>query len=338
MRKSLLALLFLLGVVYVIWNLAEVEAIGDTFQRGNWRYLTFALVLEVIWLINVAGSYWGIYHALGLNENIDTLLLASSGAYFVNVLAPSAGASGLAVFISTARRRGYSTARTTVAGVLYLFFDYAGFLCVLALGLIVLFRRDTLSATEIAASAVLVLIAIFFSGLLYLGMRSANALGATLAWIARQINRALEPFIHRQYLSEARAHEFAQEAASGLSEARRKPKELILPIALAITNKALLISILLLIFMAFNVPLSIGTLIASFSIGYLFLIVSPTPAGIGIVEGALTLALSSMYIPLGTAAIVALAYRGITFWFPLALGGLSLRFLDYRWGLKVRPN
>lgn len=338
MRRVLFALLFLLGVGYVIWNLTEVEAIGDTFQRGNWRYLSLALLLEVIWLINVAGSYWGIYRAIGLDEKIDTLLLASSGAYFVNVLAPTAGASGLAVFISTARRGGYSTARTTVAGVLYLLLDYAGFLCVLTLGLIVLFRRDTLNSTEIIASSVLVLIAMFFFGLLYLGMHSANALGATLAWIARQVNKVLKPFIHRQYLSEARAHEFAHEAARGLSEARRKPKELILPIALALTNKTLLIAILLLMFMAFDVPLSIGTLIASFSIGYLFLIISPTPAGIGMVEGALTLALSSMYIPLGTAAIVALAYRGITFWFPLALGGLALRFLDHRWGPKVRPN
>jgi uncharacterized protein (TIRG00374 family) len=71
-------------------------------------------------------------------------------------------------------------------------------------------------------------------------------------------------------------------------------------------------------------------LIAAFSIGYLFLIVSPTPAGIGTVEGALTLALSTMYIPMGSAVVIALAYRGITFWVPLAFGGIALRMLENR--------
>ena len=101
-----------------------------------------------------------------------------------------------------------------------------------------------------------------------------------------------------------------------------------MPILFALINKALLLAIFTLVFLAFNVPVSIGTIIAGFSIGYLFMIVSPTPAGIGIVEGSLTLALTSMYVPFGLAAIITLAYRGITFWLPLAVGIISLRWLD----------
>jgi uncharacterized protein (TIRG00374 family) len=83
-------------------------------------------------------------------------------------------------------------------------------------------------------------------------------------------------------------------------------------------------------FLAFNVPLSMGTLIAAFSVAYLFFIVSPTPAGVGIVEGALALALHSMYIPFSAAAVIALSYRGITFWVPMAFGGIALRVLQQR--------
>ncbi|HLE16585.1 MAG TPA: lysylphosphatidylglycerol synthase transmembrane domain-containing protein [Anaerolineales bacterium] len=330
MRKFSLALLLLLIFIFVFARTAELEAIGRTLQNGDWRYLLLALLLEVVWLFNVAISYWLIYRSIGLNEKIDTLFLASSGAYFANVIAPTAGASGLAVFITTARRRGYSTARATIAGALYILFDYLGFIFILALGLIVLFRRNNLNIPELVASAVLFLIAGLWLFLLFLGMRSGKALGNTLAWFARQINRLVAPFIRREYFSEARARAFAYEASTGLKELRQKPGDLMLPAILAVTNKALLILILLLMFKAFQVPLSIGTLIASFSIGYLFLIVSPTPAGIGMVEGALTLALSSMYVPLGVAAVVALAYRAITFWVPLAFGGLALRLLDHQ--------
>jgi uncharacterized protein (TIRG00374 family) len=330
MRKLLLALVLLLGIIFIIARQAEVRAIFETLERGDWRFLFLAIGIEGLWLVNVAVSYKVIYRALGLEENIETLLLAAAGANFVNVVAPSAGVGGLVVFINTARQRGYSSARATFGGVLYLLFDYAGFLCILILGLIVLVRRHSLSMTDLIATVILVLIAVALASLLYLGTRSADALGAALAWMAQQINRILRPFIHRQYLSKKRAYAFAREAAEGLALARERPENLYFPVVLALSNKALLLSVLLLMFVAFGVPLSPGTLIAGFSIGYLFFIVSPTPAGIGIVEGTLTLALSSMYVPLGAAAVIALAYRGITFWMPLAFGGVALRWLGYR--------
>jgi hypothetical protein len=56
---------------------------------------------------------------------------------------------------------------------------------------------------------------------------------------------------------------------------------------------------------------------AGSAIAYLFLVISPTPAGIGIVEGIMPLALSSLNVPWSQAIIVTLAYRGVTFWFPL---------------------
>jgi hypothetical protein len=327
MRKFVVAIIILLAVVFVFTRLTEVQSIGQTLQQGDWHYLLLAFIVEIFWLINVAVSYWSIYRTVGLNEKIDTLLLASSAAYFVNVIAPTAGMSGMAVFLSTARRRGYSTGRTAVANFLYLFFDYIGFILVLIVGLVVLYRRNTLTNTELIGAGVLTSLAIVFSALLITGMRSKDKLANIFATIIRKVNRLLG-FLHKKLQSEEKAREFAFEISDGLQHARERPNGLVFPALLAINSKFVLILILLLMFKAFSVPLSIGTLIASFSIGYLFLIISPTPAGLGMVEGALTLALSSMYIPLGVAAVVALAYRAFTFWVPLAIGGLSLRILE----------
>jgi len=80
--------------------------------------------------------------------------------------------------------------------------------------------------------------------------------------------------------------------------------------------------------MAFKVPFSAGTVIGGFAISYLFLIVSPTPAGIGIVEGIMPLALSSLHVPWSQAVIITLAYRGITFWVPLGVGGIAFQILN----------
>ena len=327
MRKLLFGLLLLLGVFLLLASLTEVEAIVGTLQHGDWRFIALAVGVEAIWILNVAASYRAIFSALDLEDRFSNLLLVAGAVNFANVVAPSAGMGGVAIFVSEARRHKYSPARATVAGALYVLLDYAGFLCVLSLGLVVLLRRHTLTAPELSATGILLVIATFLGALLYMGMRSTTELGNFLAWMARQVNRLVRLITQRDYLSEQRAHEFAADAAQGLAELHRNTGNLFLPAALALTNKALLISVLLLVFLAFNVPLSIGTLIAGFSIGYLFLIVSPTPSGIGFVEGALTLALGSMYVPLGAAAVITLAYRGITFWLPLAYGGFALRML-----------
>jgi hypothetical protein len=78
-----------------------------------------------------------------------------TAAFFVNIIAPSAGIGGIAVFLDTAKRRNQPTGRVTVMGVLFTLYDYAAFLCVLTLGLVVLIRRNNLKAGEITATGIL---------------------------------------------------------------------------------------------------------------------------------------------------------------------------------------
>jgi uncharacterized protein (TIRG00374 family) len=337
MRKFIIAVVLFLGFVFVVAKLAEIQSIAETLQRGIWWFLGLALIIEFLWFINCGASFRAIYRAMGIEEQLGTLSLIVSAANFVNVIAPSAGVGGLAIFISEARRRNYSPARAAVAGVLFLLFDYLGLISILLVGLVILIRRNDLTLVVILASAALVGLAMLFAFLLNLGMQSALALGNTLARMAHFINRILHPFIHRDYLSEVRAHEFAHDAADGLIKMRDDPKTMLMPLFLALTNKTALIIILTLVFLAFKIPISIGTIIACFSIGYLFVIISPTPAGIGVVEGALTLALTSMYISLEDAAVITLSYRGITFWIPLLFGMVSLRVLE-KVGIKANSN
>jgi hypothetical protein len=75
------------------------------------------------------------------------------------------------------------------------------------------------------------------------------------------------------------------------------------------------------------VPFSVDTIIAGFSIAYLFLIVSPTPSGIGIVEGIMPIALSSLNVNWSQAVVITLTYRAVTFWIPLAVGAWTFRSL-----------
>jgi len=277
MKKFIVVIFLFLGVGIVALSFGELENTLATLQKAHLRWLFLALALEILWMVNVGLTYQSIYRLLGIEESRGRLTLVAAASNFVNIVAPTAGMSGIAVFANDARRRGYPPGKATLAGALFLIFDLTAFLCVLALGWIVLLRRNDLNAGEISASLLLLVIACIFAFLLYLGYRSADALGNALARIAHLVNRIARPFLHHDYLSEERAHAFATEIAEGLSGLTERPRQLLVPLLHAFLNKALLIGILLCSFLSFDVPFSAGTIVAGWAIGYLFLIVSPTP-------------------------------------------------------------
>ena len=328
MRKFIVILVIFLGASFVYLSFGELQTILETLKKGNFWFVLLGLCIQFGWFIVAGLTYLSLYRMLGLNNTLIKLSLMAVAANFVNIVAPSAGMGGMAVFISDAKRNKQSPGKVTVVSVLFLFFDYIAFLVVLALGLFILSRRNNLTPSEIAASFVMFAIAFALGFLMFLGSRSATSLGNALAWMARFVNRIVKPFIHRDYLSEARAHEFACEMADDLKSLPGKSSTLIKPLVYSFANKTLMMGVLMASFLSFQVPFTSGTIIGGFAISYLFLIVSPTPSGIGIVEGIMPLALSSLRVPWSQAVIVTLAYRGITFWLPLGVGAIAFRMLE----------
>jgi uncharacterized protein (TIRG00374 family) len=328
MRKILVILVFFLAMAIIMLSFSELKDIADTLERHDLRFLFLGIMIELAWMLNDAAEYRALLRVMGIEEKISRLFMLATASTFINIVAPSGGMSGIAVFLDNAAKRDHPRGRVVATGALYFFLDYIAFLCVLSLGIVVLIRRNDLQTGEITASALMVLLAIGLGTLIYLGSRSAANLGNVLAWLARQINRVVRLLTRRNWLSEDRAHEFACEMAQGLSVLHGDARGLTRPMLHALNNKMLMIGVLMMAFLDFRVPYSLGTLIAGFSIAYLFLIISPTPSGIGIVEGILPLALNSLSVAWEDAVVVTLAYRAVTFWLPLGVGGLSFRLLQ----------
>ena len=327
MKKLFIVVVLFLGIAIVAISFSELETIMLTLNKAHLGYFILAILVQLIWFTTVARMYQSIFHLLGVHEDILTLSRIATAANFINVVAPTAGVGGIALFASEARRRGHPAGKVTVAAALFLLLDQAAFLVILALGLIVLVRRNDLNAGEISASFFLLCIALIYAFILYLGYRSEEKLGNTLAKIARFINRIVRFFRKQEYLSETRAHEFAHEISEGLSGLTEKPSSLVRPVLWGIFNKGLLMLILVCAFLSFEVPFSTGTIIAGFSIAYLFLIVSPTPSGIGVVEGILPIALSTLNVNWSQAVLITLTYRTVTFWVPFGIGAWAFRSL-----------
>jgi uncharacterized protein (TIRG00374 family) len=334
MRKLILAVVVILAIFFVISRQANLTQVVETFQRGVPHWLLLALVLHLVVILNNGVTIRSIYRLLGLAEHVSRLMVLWTASVFFTIVTSSGGWGGMAVFVADGRKRGLPGARVTVALAMYYLFDFLAALGMVGLGLAVLFRRGKLETGEVVATAILGLYAIVLASWLLLAWRSPDRLSTILTKGGAFVNRVLRRFVHRDYLDLAKARGLAHDMAEGLSDLRRSRVGLLLPFALSLSHKALMISILFLCFLAFQQPFSAGTLIAAYAIFYMFTVVTPTPAGIGLIEGILTVALAGIGVPLATAALIALAYTGITLWLSLFYGMLCFRWV----GLGKSPK
>jgi uncharacterized protein (TIRG00374 family) len=291
-------------------------------------FLLAALLFELVCLFNSSATFAALYRLVGLQEGHAQMFRMATAANFINLIAPSGGLGGLAVFLDSARRRSIPPARVVVVGILYLLYEYAATFCILAPGFLVLASRHTLNRGELAAAGLLLAITLGAGLMLFLAHRSSERLGRLLARFAQLANACLRPFLHRDHFKTGSAHEFSRELAEGIEAIRGGERRLLWPLLFTLNNKVLLLCVLAFTFLALNTPFTLGTLLGGFSISMLFIYISPTPLGVGMVESILPAALSALSVPFTEALLITLAFRGLTVWFPLAVGGLSFRSLQ----------
>ncbi len=328
MRKIFVILFFFVAIGIAILSLGELRHTWRTLGHSEFRYMLLSILVLIAQIINEAAGYRSLYRLMDIREDFKHLLLLASSTSFINVVAPSGGFGGIAVFVDDAGKRGNPRGLAAAVGALSIFLEYSAFMVILGMGWIVFFRRNDLKPGELTASFIMIAIVIGLGSLILIGSRSGEKLGRILGWMAHRINQLLWPFMKKEYFHEIAAHEFGAEVAEGLAILQNKHRGILVPFLFALNSKFLQTMILALTFMAFGVPFSIGTIVAGFASAYLFLIVSPTPYGIGIVETLLPVALTSLSVAWEDAVIITLMYRGITFWTPLLLGGISFRLLQ----------
>ena len=125
-------------------------------------------------------------------------------------------------------------------------------------------------------------------------------------------------------MSRAQVGEFVTHFVAALRVMRTARRAMLRPIVHAMLVDGLEIAVLGACFAAFpraaGAPISPEMLIVGYTIGTLFLIVSVTPQGLGVVEGIMTAVFVSLGVPLERAAVVVLIYRGFSLWLPLLAG------------------
>ena len=326
----LLALIF---VWLIVSQFAQIEQLVLTLATGQSQWVIAAALLQIIYYLFYTSLYQSAFNTVEVKSRTRELLPITLASIYVNVTTPSAGRAAL--FADDAARRGESASQAAVGSLLVLVADTGTFSIVLLIGLFYLFQHHHLQLYEVAGSVILFLFIGGLAGILLLGLWQPILLSRVLNWVQHNINR-LSFRLHRpQFLAdnwaEKNSNEFTQAAMAITAHPRRLQRTLVIGLAAHLANLLSLFTL----FLAFHQRVGVGILVAGYVIGILFWIVSITPQGIGVVEGVMTLVFSSLGVPIERAAVIALTFRGLTFWLPMAIGFFTLRRIG---SFRARPQ
>ncbi|MBC8134717.1 MAG: flippase-like domain-containing protein [Fibrella sp.] len=331
--------LFIIVVVVVYARQKEALDVWNTLRAGNPWLIAAAMGVQVLYWIAFAAMYQTSYHVVGLRSRVRDLLPVWLGSLFVSIAAPAAAP---AVFMDDAVRRGQSPAKVA-AGILVLrLADFGTLTLFIASGIAEMATRMSVHPWQSAALlghciALLILVGVTlaWSGPLFLARWKPQALRGVLNAVRNAVNRAFRLLRRPEPLTTGGEHDWATHHAEHFSHsadlALANPARLLIPTAVATLAHLLDWASLHIMLHAFGIEADLGTSLIAFSVCLLYWIVSPTPDGVGFVEAAVALSLVTIGVARQHEAIAAaIAFRGITLYLPVLLGGICLPRLAAR--------
>lgn len=326
-RRWFLVVMTAAFVWVVLAHFDEMQTLLVTLQQGQWPWIWTALLIQVGYFVVYAASFHSAFAMMGVAGRLrDTLALVLASA-FVNTTAPTGGAAGAALFVDEAGRRGKSQPRAAMGMLVQLVTDFSAFFIILIVGLIDLAQQNALRWYELVAALVLVLYVLSMIGVLMLGRWRPTWLHLVLGRVQQFVNRTGNWMRRPSLLAADWSERNAEEFIGASHHIAKHPQRLVWTTLLGALSHVFGLASLYVIFLAFNQPVDFGVLVAGYSMIILFGIVSPTSNGAGVVEALMPVIFVSLGIPTGAAALVTISFRGISFWLPVLIGFILMRWL-----------
>ncbi len=346
MNRRWILWLLVIGFVWVIFSrYAQIKDLAQTLAAGAWQWVAVAALLQVIYYWVISVSFQAAFYTVEVKSRVRDLLPVTLAALFISVVVPVTGMAGVALFVDDANRRGESPSRAAAGTLLQLAANFLALTLILVGGMVYLFFQGNLKAYEVIAALILAAITAMWSTVLLLGAWRPLSLQRLFAWLQNTANGLARRFRRPPYFGKDWAARNASDFIDASHAIVRHPKRLLATFAILMGAHAISLLSLYTLFLAFYKPVSIGVLVAGYSVGILFQTVSPTPQGIGVVEGVMPLVFSSLSVPGAAATTVSLGFRGLAFWIPLLLGFVLIRrtrsfspaerSLTIDWGVRV---
>ena len=297
--RTILTILLTTVAVFVVLTYVNVAQIGTVLAESDWRYSALAAALGLVTLVGAALAFVAFSP---VRLPVWRATLVQTAATFVALAAP-AGIGPAALNLRMLTRRGVSG---TLAGATVALVQVSQFVTTLLLLLVLTVTSGVHSPTSFSVSPAMLVALAVVAGLVGIAMLFPGV----RTWVQRTVGPTMRQTLPR--LIEVLGQPWRLALALGGNVLMTMGYVLAFDAALAALGQEASLVQVALVYLTGNTA---GSVI-------------PTPGGIGTVETALALGLSTVAgINLGVAGTVALLFRLLTFWIRLPLGWLAMRYL-----------
>jgi uncharacterized protein (TIRG00374 family) len=302
--RTLVTLVASVVAAYLLVGELAKDSLPSVLRSADWRWSIVALALSAVTYIGAALSLTGF---VTQRLSFWLTILAQLAGSFVTLVTPAA-VGGAALNIRYLQRRKISAASAAASvGVS----QVVAF--VLHISLLVIFIA--LTGTNERNPIKLPAVAYFVIA----GLIAIAAAAAALPAGRRLLRARVAPTIN-QVLPQ-------------LLQIAQHPRKLAEGIGGALLLSAAYIGCLAVCVRSLGGSIPIASIAVVYLTGSALGSLVPTPGGLGAVEAALSAGLTAAGMPGAAAVSAVLLYRLITFWLPVPLGWLALRYLERRQAL-----
>ncbi len=326
--RNIILLLLLIGfTLLVLTRFASLSQLITGLLKGSLMWVLFAVVVHLIFFLMYGVLYYLSFRVVDIKLNALKLFPVLLAGLFINAVAPTGGAGGAALFVAYGRSKGKSGSLIAVGVLVTLIADLLTLIPFLIYGVWFLWSQHAAKYYEVLGMAFYLIFILGMSAILLVARYKANWVKWLLTRVQRIANWAGHIIHKPDLISDEWVESNSKEFVRGSTMIARHPLQVALVLGWAVLAHLVNLVGLYLFFIAYNQSVSLGTLIAAFSLGIVFFIVTIIPQGVGAVEGIMGLVMISMGVPNAKAAVIALAYRGINFWIPVLAGFITYNIL-----------
>lgn len=312
-------------LVFGIVRYHEFKQIVSTLIHGRWEWVLVAILLQVVVFVLYAVLYQVSFFTVNVKSRLSDLVPLLFASMCIDVMVPSGGVSSVALFVDDAARRGQSSARAAQGALLVLAADLATMVPLLLYALHYLSAQRVLHAYQVLGVAAFVAFVGGLAAALLLGLRWPHWVRGLLQGIQSIANRVAGWFRRPAPLAEDWAHRNAAEFTGAAAGIAAHPHRVVRALILGLIIHVIDVIGLYAIFLAYQQPVPAGAVVAGFALDVVFSVVSFIPRGMGVAEGVITVALTSLGVPAAKALVIALVARGLNIWLPFLPGFFFLR-------------
>lgn len=328
-QKLIKSLLYWGIIGFFVWllykNAGDYTKILDTLKDANYILLGWGFVLAIGNLAVMTTIFHKSLQIFSKEVAIGTLLPEMISFSFFSISNPLGFNGALAVLIKRLAAKGHPYLKTIFAFFATQLSVNIAFAPILGLTLWYLNAQHQLSNYELFASQLILFLNLAIIILVIVLLVLPNFSITVTKFLAGIANRVFKLIFKRTVVNTNRLSKSIIEIQKASGRFDHSVIKFVKTLFFSTVYHVINISILYLAFQAYGTPPRPEILVSIYGVIVLFTIVSPTPQGIGIVEGLAQLAAVSIGVESEKAVVAILTYRLMTIWIPALIG-----FLVYR--------